>query len=470
MTNLKAKLNGGGGEKYKIEAFDSERLIAAIQNDIETFEKIDGLISRITFQTDDKLQRLQQLLSNDYKSQKVIVFTEFATTAKYLNEHLKWNGKKQQVDSKTGDIVECARRFDPKHNPDPGHVIQKSDEISLLITTDVLAEGVNLQAGQVVINYDFHWNPTRLIQRAGRIDRINSDNSVIVVHNFLLDPQMEKDIRLELTTEQKINQIQKIIGEDYKILKENEQINTADNYAIYNCDDQILDREEENPIEPTEIESMLQNIKQKQPELWRQIKELPNGIRGSDATVSFAGNLLLGCESANADGELLRKYYIVDGTNVLEISAVQALERLKSDDTKPHAVPESYDRLIAMGWRKFVTDVEQIEARIRHPALKPNQVWVLETLLKLGSQKRPDSQRELVETLYKAFSIPIKKIKLDRDLRKIRKRKLDEDQILSQLAALYRHYGLQNYSVDGDKSFPSRRILWSKWIGVKNVN
>ena len=400
----------------------------------------------------------------------MIVFTEFSTTAKYLDEHLKWDGNKKQVDSKTNDIIDCARRFDPIHNPSPGHPVLKSDEISLLITTDVLAEGINLQAGQVVINYDFHWNPTRLIQRAGRIDRINSDNSVIVVHNFLLDPQMEKDIRLELATEQKINQIQKIIGEDYKILKENEQINTADNYAIYNCDSQILDREEENPIEPSEIENMLQNIKQKQPELWRQITELPDGIRGSDATGNATGNLLLSCESTNTSGELLRKYYIVDGSNALEISADEALERLKSNDTTPHALPESYDRLIAMGWNKFVNDVEQIEARTKHPVLYPSQVWVLETLLKLGSKKRSDSQRKRIERLYKAFSIPIKKIKLDRDLRKIRKRSLDDDQILLQLGAVYRHYGLQNYSAHDDRSFPSRRILYSKWIGVKNAN
>ena len=339
----------------------------------------------------------------------------------------------------------------------------------MLITTDVLAEGVNLQAGQVVINYDFHWNPTRLIQRAGRIDRINSTNDTIVIHNFLPDLEIEKDIHLESTVEQKINQIQQIIGEDYKILKENERINTVDNYAIYDCDDSILDREDENPVEPTEIESMLHRIKQARPELWERIKGMPSGIRSSDLVGSPTGKLLLACESINND-EILRKYYVVKGNNTLEISATQALELLRSDDKTSHDLPEPYDQLVAVGWNKFMDDVEQIEARTSHPKLSRNQEWALEVLLKLGAQEKFRNQSGLIETLQKGFSVPLKKIKLDRDLRKIRTNRLNDANVLSQLEELYRHYALQNYGASHNKSFPVRKILYSKWIDDKNVN
>ena len=118
-----------------------------------------------------------------------------------------------QVDS-TGNAIQCARKFDPENNPSNEPKPKKSEEISLLIATDVLAEGVNLQAGQVIINYDFHWNPTRLIQRAGRVDRIGSKNEFVTVHNFLLDPRMEDDFHLEYSVDNKIDNIQKIIGED----------------------------------------------------------------------------------------------------------------------------------------------------------------------------------------------------------------------------------------------------------------
>ena len=380
-----------------------------------------------------------------------------------------WSGNKKQVDSKTNDIIECARRFDPKNNP--GNTpIAKSDEISLLITTDVLAEGVNLQAGQVVINYDFHWNPTRLIQRAGRIDRINSGNNVIVVHNFLLDLEIEKDMHLESTVEEKINQIQQIIGEDHKILKENERINKTDNYAIYNCNDSILDREDENPIEPTEIENMLQMIKESQPKLWATIQKIPYGIRSSDARDDATGNLLLACESTNASGETLRKHYIINSDNIHEISADVALRRLSSDDKTPHALPELYDQLIAAGWSKFTSDVEQVEARTNQPRLSINQEWALQALLKFATQEKFSDKRELVETLRQSFSIPFKKIKLDKDLRKIKRSRFDDEQILSQLEVLYRRYGLQKYNANNSKSFMTKRILYSKWIGVSDVS
>lgn len=473
IDEFKSKIKrggGGGGDKYKIEAFNVKSLIKAIQSDIETFKKINELIDPITFKSDDKLRRLQSLLSTNYMSQKVIIFTEFSTTARYLDEHLKWNGNKKQVDSKTSNIIDCARRFDPKNNPGLGPSIKKPNEISLLITTDVLAEGVNLQAGQVVINYDFHWNPTRLIQRAGRIDRINSVNKVIVIHNFLPDLEIEKDIHLESTVEQKINQIQRIIGEDYKILKESERINTADNYAIYDCDDSILDRENENPVEPTEIESMLHRIKQTQPELWHQIKAIPSGIRSSDPVGYPTGKLLLACESVN-NGEILRKYYIVKSNRVHEIGATRALDLLKSNDKTPHALPEPYDRLVAAGWNKFISDVEQIEARSNHPRLSRSQEWAQEVLLKLSAQEKFKNESNLIETLRRGFSIPLKKIKLDRDLRKIRRDSPNDDKILSQLEDIYRHYGLQNYGGIGpNKSFPTRKILYSKWIGVKDAN
>ena len=77
--------------------------------------------------------------------------------------------------------MSAVRKFDPKNNPG-GDEVQKKDEITLLIATDVLSEGVNLQAGNVVINYDLHWNPMRLEQRIGRIDRYYKNKNEISRH------------------------------------------------------------------------------------------------------------------------------------------------------------------------------------------------------------------------------------------------------------------------------------------------
>ena len=355
IDEFRKKIQEAGETKYKVEAFDVEKLILDVQNDIETFETIDGLIHRLTWKTDDKLKRLQKLLENDYAGKKVLVFSEFATTTQYLNDYVKWKGVKEQIDS-TGNAIQCARKFDPDNNPSNEPRPKKSEEISLLIATDVLAEGVNLQAGEVVINYDFHWNPTRLIQRAGRIDRIGSKNEFITVHNFLLDPKMEEDLHLEYSVDNKIDNIQKIIGEDYKILKEDEQVNTADHYAIYRGDESILDREDENPLEPSKFEKLLRELQIKSPELWEDFKKIPDGIRSS-GNVKSGGQLLMACESGTEKSGRVRKYYLINPKEeISEIPAQKALGILESTDEAVYSTPANYDKLVSIGWKKFVEE------------------------------------------------------------------------------------------------------------------
>jgi hypothetical protein len=95
-----------------------------------------------------------------------------------------------------------------------------------------------------VINYDFDWNLIRLIQRAGRADRVGSRHEVIKIVNILPDPIIEKDLHLEGIVSSKIDEIQRVIGKDYKILKETENINEEDVCAIYRSEESILDKDD----------------------------------------------------------------------------------------------------------------------------------------------------------------------------------------------------------------------------------
>ena len=463
IDEFRKKIQEAGETKYKVEAFDVEKLILDVQNDIETFETIDGLIHRLTWKTDDKLKRLQKLLENDYAGKKVLVFSEFTTTAKYLDDYIQWKGIKEQVDS-TGNAIQCARKFDPDNNPSNEPRPKKSEEISLLIATDVLAEGVNLQAGEVVINYDFHWNPTRLIQRAGRVDRIGSKNEFIIVHNFLLDPEMEEDLRLEYSVDGKIDNIQKIIGEDYKILKEDEQVNTADHYAIYKGDESILDREDENPLEPSKFEKLLRDIQVKKPELWEDFKKIPNGIRSS-GNVKSGGQLLMACESGTEKSGRVRKYYLINPKEkISEIPAQKALGILESTDEAVYSTPANYDKLVSVGWKKFVEETEQIIARASSVRLSNSQKWVIEKLMKIGNNKQFEEQQAEIETLRKAFSIPILKGKLNRELGKIRKSEMNDSDLIKTLSELYIHYELQNQVKQNEEENKSPKILYSKYV------
>ena len=428
-----------------------------------SIETIDGLIHRLTWKTDDKLQRLQKLLDNDYAGMKVLIFSEFTTTANYLDDYLKWKGIKVQVDS-TGNAIQCARKFDPENNPSNEPKPKKSEEISLLIATDVLSEGVNLQAGQVIINYDFHWNPTRLIQRAGRVDRIGSKNEFVTVHNFLLDPKMEDDFHLEYSVDIKIDNIQKIIGEDYKILKEDEQVNTADHYAIYKGEDSILDREEENPLEPSRFEKLLRDIQVNNSELWEDFTKIPDGIRSSSDSKS-GGKLLLACESGTEKSGSVRKYYLINSKEEIEeIPAQKALGILESTDEGVYSTPENYDKLVSVGWQKFVEEIEQIKARASTVKLSISQKWVVEKLMKIASSKQSEEQLAEIETLRKAFSIPILRGKLNRELGKMRKSEMNDSDLINYLMDLYRHFELQKQVKQNEEESKIPRILYSKYV------
>lgn len=464
IEEFRKKIKDAGETKYKIEAFDIKKLTSDIENDIETFEQIEGLINRITYKTDDKLHRLQKLLDEDYHGKKVLVFTEFTTTAKYLDDSLKWKGIKEQVDSTTGNIIECARRFDPDNNPSTDVRPKKSEEISLLISTDVLSEGVNLQAGEVIINYDFHWNPTRLIQRAGRVDRIGSKNEFVMVHNFLLDPAMEEDLRLEYSVDHKIDNIQKIIGEDYKILKEDELVNTEDIYAIYKGDESILDREDDNPLEPSKFEKLLRDIQVNQPEFWEEFRKIPDGIRSANGTKSD-GQLLMACETGSEKSGRVRKYYLINSKEeIKDISSMQSLKLLESEDNTVYSTPSNYDKLISVGWKKFLNDIDQIRARASSINLNMSQKWVIEKLIKFASLKEFADQKVIIETLRRAFSIPILKGKLNRELNKIRKSDMENSELIKTLSELYIHYELQNQVKRNEEEDKSPRILYSKYV------
>ena len=467
IEEFRKKIQIAGETKYKFEAFDIERLVLDIQNDIEIFEMIDGLIHRLTWKTDDKLQKLQNLLDNEYSGKKIIIFSEFSTTTKYLNDYLNWKGIKEQIDS-AGNSIECARRFDPYNNPNNGQIIEKSKQTSLLIATDVLSEGINLQAGQVIINYDFHWNPTRLIQRAGRVDRIGSKNEYVIVHNFLLAPEMKVDFKLEDYVDAKINNIQQIIGEDYKILKQDEIINTKDLYAIYKGDDSILDRESENPLEPSKFEKILRDIQINKPEFWEKIKIIPDGIRSSDH-VKSDGHLLLACESGNRD-DRIRKYYLISPKKkITEIRVQKALEILESDDKISHSIPSDYDKLVSTGWNRFVEDVEQIKARSSSVRLSSSQRRIIERLIKIDKNKEITDKKEMVETLLRAYSIPILKGRLNKELLKIKKSDMNDLELIQHLSQLYVDYNLQNRLKRNELESNAPKILYSKYVGYQNV-
>jgi len=165
-------------KKLPNDDFNVDAIINATLLDMNQLAEFVQDLLDIKGSKDDKLENLVKTLNENplLKKNKVIIFTEYMTTAKYLFKELKSRGfeKVDEVDSSyKGDRGEKINCFSPYYN---GFSSQKiiemgKDEIRILISTDVLAEGLNLQDATFLINYDLHWNPVRLMQRIGRVDR-----------------------------------------------------------------------------------------------------------------------------------------------------------------------------------------------------------------------------------------------------------------------------------------------------------
>ncbi len=186
-------------KKLNEEWFNISAIIDDAYEDLENLVDFVRETKKVTPDRDDKFQRLVQLLKTDQvlSKHKVIVFSEFKATARYLAGQLKEKGF-QGVDvidsSTTENRASLIQRFSPYYNgsSSPELAEERREEIRVLISTDVLAEGLNLHDCTRLINYDIHWNPVRLMQRVGRIDRrLNPETEAKII----ADHPSSKDIR-----------------------------------------------------------------------------------------------------------------------------------------------------------------------------------------------------------------------------------------------------------------------------------
>jgi superfamily II DNA or RNA helicase/HKD family nuclease len=234
---------------------DEYEVVEMIQ---ETFLDLDQIVSfleeakKFEPRHDDKLKKLIRLLkSKDLENEKVLIFTEFADTARYLHQQLTAAGIEGvvQVDSATkGNRADILQRFSPYYNGSNSDKLKQQGkaEIRVLISTDVLSEGLNLQDASRMMNYDIHWNPVRLMQRIGRVDRrmnpmveaallrdhpeVAASRGTVFFWNFLPPDELNALLTLYTKVTQKTLLISKTLGiegkklfrpeDDYEALRE----------------------------------------------------------------------------------------------------------------------------------------------------------------------------------------------------------------------------------------------------------
>lgn len=228
-------------DAYPAANFQTDSLEAAIKHDEYIFKEMYQAVADLKPADDDKLQTLISKLKKEIGNKKTIVFTQFASTATYLGEELANHFPKTDfVSQDTGHVLTKAKRFSPKSNK---FKLNSHEEINLLVSTELLSEGLNLQDGQVIINYELHWNPVRIIQRIGRIDRIGSKHDNIWVYNFFPQEEVEIEINVEKKVKRRIDEIIKIYGADDKTITQDEEEVRKKLFKIYTEDERSLEEE-----------------------------------------------------------------------------------------------------------------------------------------------------------------------------------------------------------------------------------
>lgn len=456
---------------YKAEHFNGEALFEAVAADLELLRDLVRLVEPIGPALDDKLVVLQTMLRsgrNPHEGNralpgtltkgKLLIFTQFSDTAAYLYDHLKGIvGERfiRKVDSSTTDLLEVVARFAPQANP---AVKTSGAELRVLVATDVLSEGLNLQDGDHVINYDLHWNPVRLIQRVGRIDRLGSQHDRIYVYNFLPEAGVERELGLKQRLGERVQEIHDMIGEDAYILSRAEQINEEAMYAIYSGEVGILDSEDGETgasavFDLLEAEELIRQIERDHPDYFDYIQALPNGVRSAAALDGAPATYVL-CEAHDAQGETqLRRLYLVDPHGAAITSDTGEIVRriACAPETPRAALPDGYNAVIAQVQRVFGEEVAVRQAELTHSSgkLGLGRKFALDQLQVIyGKTKEPERQQMIAYLTRLFMNAPLPR-RAHNELNALRGQKPKDTLLLEQLQRIARDYGLRAPEHDG---------------------
>ena len=281
---------------HSADDFDVNRWLTDIDADYDALSEIHDRVAGIGPEDDDKLRALREFLERpDVKAGKVLVFSEAETTIEYLHEQINPGGSDPSIARLSGSNSDGAqsiiKRFAPGQNLLPTERLPGS-EIRLLFATDIVSEGQNLQDCARILNYDLHWNPVRLIQRFGRVDRIGTEHEIIHLHNMWPDTAVDEGLNLTERLHNRIQSFHDVIGLDSKLLSEAERLNGKEMYNIY-VDGKLPESDDglDDVAANQRAIALLQRIQDDDPCLWNTITNLPDGIRsGLQAKSGAAGS------------------------------------------------------------------------------------------------------------------------------------------------------------------------------------
>lgn len=399
-------------QQYSATHFTDD-FIRDLRSDLILLQDIQALWHEL--EEDPKLhQFVMDLQTHPHlKGQKVIIFTESKETGDHLYtnldrvfpEQVMFYASGGGIYNQTGKPVShnpaiakglIQQNFDPKHS-------EHSNAIRILITTDVLAEGINLHRANVVVNYDLPWNPTRVLQRVGRVNRVGTEHDQIYIFNCFPTAQSEEQLGLEENIIAKIQAFHDTLGEDAKYLSDEEEVTSHELfgdrlYRTLNQRESYDQQAEADERSELEYLQLLRQIRDDQPDLFEKIKRLPRKARTATLTPSpspqgeesqktspptplprerGAGSLPSltppspqGEGGRGDEGKLLtffrqgalKKFFLSNGTEAQELDFFQAVDCLACEpDTPKQPIPKGYYDLLQQNKDAFVSLEETAE-------------------------------------------------------------------------------------------------------------
>lgn len=404
------------------DKYDRRSLHRALQDDIDALTDIWHDIKDIRIGHDAKLQQLKHLLETELHGQKVIVFTYYKDTARYLyralmsDENAAWreqlgNPNIRRIDStvKTADRLRVVEHFAPVASGYP-EIAGSDEEVDMLISTDVLSEGQNLQDCGVLINYDLHWNPTRMVQRAGRIDRLGSLFDTLSIYNMFPERALEELLGLVRSLTAKIDVINQTGFLDASVLGEvvtPRDFNTLKRIA--DEDDTVIE-EQESFLELASSEALLAELQRVlSTDARRWLSDLDDGIHSGLERRGMKGMFFYFAAPRESGRAHFWRYYDLETRKIID-NRYQIMQIIACSPDTPRFPPPYQEVDVFAVQEKIIEsilgDVEQQEAAaIVNKPVAEEQTLVSQVLQ--GYLNNPEYDRKELRELRKFLKQPL---------------------------------------------------------------
>lgn len=293
---------------------------------------------------DSKVDALVDLLRITHDGDKVLIFTEYVDTADYVAQALRDAGI-DNVGLASGNTVDpagIARRFSPVSNRLPGEEGETTveDPIDVLVATDVLSEGQNLQDSHVVVNYDLPWAIIRIIQRAGRVDRVGQTSDTVFVY-LITHEKVEQAIRLRQRIRQRLGDNAAAFGSDERFFGDDDEINLLDDlYKGSVPSDDDLDSSEGEADAVSEAWLVWSRAKEAAPALATKVVRMQDMVHSSREPYDHEAHSGVTCFASTVSGvDAFATSYASDSGSEVErlLTPLEALHIFRAEETTPTA-------------------------------------------------------------------------------------------------------------------------------------